>query len=93
MTLIEFLRDWDNKNPDAIFAAAEHRFECKCAACMTFLVVTGLEAGEEPENENGNGPPVLDPEWVQLRGEDCDPVLGPTPAQVDRTMAIAGRTL
>lgn len=91
-TLIGYIRRWDHAHPGSFMAAAEHTFDCICAACFTFLVTTGLEVGA-PADSHPDSPPVLDPRWIELRAEYVDPAGHPSDDQIRRTLTLAWELL
>lgn len=91
MKLIDTLRDYENIWPEYHVPAAEHRPSCKCAVCIMFHALCGLEQLEHPS-----------PEWQALREEDCPmevnehlgrPMGIPSREQVARVHALAMRLL
>lgn len=90
-TLIGYLRRWAKKNPSFFMAAAEHTFNCTCAACITYLATSGLEHHDIAGDETAE--PVLDPRWVALRAEYVDPTGQPTADQIGTLHRLAEELL
>ena len=80
MNVKQRLEQFQIANPDYYMAAGEHLFACRCAACITFLALTGLECLNE-------GDPL--PEWSAIAAEPVGLDGNPSDSQVERIWQLA----